>query len=65
MTQMPTVAQLRSLYRVGYQLTYTMLQPIHLICIDARTGNVYILAGEHEELEFQILPNGDFADEPG
>lgn len=55
---MPTVAQLESLYRVGHQLTYFMLQPIHLICVDARTQNVYILAGHNEELEFQIMPNG-------
>lgn len=61
---MPTVDQLESLYRVGYQLTYLMFQPIHLICVDVRTRNIYILAGYHEELEFQILPDGDFADEP-
>lgn len=61
---MPTAAQLESLYRITYQLTYTMLQPIHLICVDDRTRNVYILAGYDEELEFQILPNGEFADEP-
>jgi hypothetical protein len=61
---MPTAAQLNSLYRISYQLTYTMLQPIHLICVDDRTRNVYILAGYDEELEFQILPNGEFADEP-
>jgi hypothetical protein len=39
-----------------------MLQPIHLICIDERTQNIYILAGYEEELEFQVLPNGEFAD---
>ncbi|MEG4854148.1 hypothetical protein QUB10_25065 [Microcoleus sp. B5-D4] len=61
---MPTAAQLKSLYRISYQLTYTMLQPIHLICVDDRTRNVYILAGYDEELEFQILPYGEFADEP-
>ncbi|MGB3264300.1 MAG: hypothetical protein WBA89_10080 [Microcoleus sp.] len=61
---MPTAAQLESLYRISYQLTYTMLQPIHLVCVDERTRNVYILAGYDEELEFQILPNGEFADEP-
>lgn len=49
---MPTVDQLESLYRVSYQLTYLMLQPIHLVCVDARTRNVYILAGYDEELEF-------------
>jgi hypothetical protein len=40
MSEMPTAEQLESLYRVGYQLTYLMLQPIHLICVDARTQNV-------------------------
>ena len=56
---MPTFEQLQSLYRVSYQLTYTMLQPIHLICIDDRTNNLYILAGYEEEIEFQIKPNGE------
>jgi hypothetical protein len=60
---MPTAAQLASLYCLGYQLTFMMLQPIHLICLDARTQNIYILAGYDEELGFQILPNGDLADE--
>ena len=60
---MPTIKQLESLYRVCYQLTYAMLQPIHLIYIDNRTRNLYILAGYDEEIEFQILPNGEFADE--
>jgi hypothetical protein len=49
---MPTNAQLRSLYIISYQLTYIMFQPIHLICIDDRTENLYILAGHNEELEF-------------
>ncbi|TAE61608.1 MAG: hypothetical protein EAZ76_02800 [Nostocales cyanobacterium] len=61
---MPTDAQLKSLYRVTHQLTYFMLQPIHLICIDNRNKNIYILAGYDEEIEFQILPNGDLLDEP-
>ncbi len=63
MNEMPTDRQLSSLYRICYQLTYTMLQPIHLICIDERTQNIYILAGYEEEPEFQVLPNGEFADE--
>jgi hypothetical protein len=56
---MPTAAQLESLYFLGYQLTYTLLQPVHLICVDRRTQNLYILAGNDEGLEFQILPNGE------
>jgi len=56
---MPTTAQLESLYRVSYQLTFIMLQPIHLVCIDPRTRNVYVLAGSGEDLEFEIVPNGE------
>lgn len=56
---MPTVAQLESLYRVSYQLTFIMLQPIHLVCVDRRTLNVYVLAGYDESLEFEIIPNGE------
>ncbi|MFP4009175.1 MAG: DUF6888 family protein [Spirulinaceae cyanobacterium] len=56
---MPTATQLESLYRVSYQLTYVMLQPIHLVCVDPRTRNVYVLAGYAEDLEFEILPNGE------
>ncbi|MCW5316622.1 MULTISPECIES: DUF6888 family protein [unclassified Nostoc] len=61
---MPTAAQVASLYRISYQLTYIMLQPTYLICVDNRTRNVYILAGYDEEIEFQILPNGELSDEP-
>jgi hypothetical protein len=56
---MPTAAQLESLYRVSYQLTFIMLQPIHLICVDRRTLHVYVLAGYDEDLEFEIVPNGE------
>ena len=59
MTGMPSNAQLESLYRVSYQLTYIMLQPIHLVCVDRRTRNVYILAGYGEDLEVEIVPNGE------
>lgn len=56
---MPTIEQLESLYRVSYQLTFVMLQPIHLVCVDRRTQNVYVLAGQSENLEFEIAPNGE------
>ncbi|MFE1744600.1 DUF6888 family protein [Coleofasciculus sp. H7-2] len=56
---MPTNAQLRGLYRLSYWLTYIMLVPIHLVCIDDRTSNLYVLAGNTENLEFQITPNGE------
>ena len=56
---MPTNARLRGLYRIGYQLTYLMFQPIHLICIDDRTQNLFILAGNNEEIELEIIPNGE------
>ncbi|OUL20056.1 hypothetical protein BV375_31370 [Nostoc sp. 106C] len=59
MNQMPTTAQLESLYRVSYQLTFIMFQPIHLVCVDHRTRNLYVLAGYAENLEFEIVPNGE------
>lgn len=59
MTAMPTAAQLESLYRVSYQLTFMMLQPIHLVCVDHRTRNVYGIAGYKEGLEFEIVSNGE------
>jgi hypothetical protein len=56
---MPNDVQLKGLYRLSYGLTYLMLQPIHLICIDDRTSNLYVLAGNDEDIEFQITPNGE------
>jgi hypothetical protein len=56
---MPTDVQLRGLYRLIYWLTYIMLQPVHIACIDERTNNLYVLAGNTEDLEFQITPNGE------
>ncbi|GAB4445550.1 MAG: hypothetical protein OHK0035_39770 [Cyanobacteria bacterium J069] len=47
------------MYRISYQLTYLMLQPIHLICIDDRTQNLHILAGQNEEIEFELTPSGE------
>lgn len=56
---MATDDQLKGLYRISYRLTYVMLQPIHLVCIDHRTLDLYILAGVTENLEFQVTPNGE------
>lgn len=58
MDKSPNAVQLESLYRVAYQLTYLMFQPIHLICVNDRTHNVYILSGHDEELD-QIKLNGE------
>ncbi|MGJ3252299.1 MAG: DUF6888 family protein [Elainellaceae cyanobacterium] len=44
---------------VRCQLTFTMLQPMHVVCVDRRTRNVYVLAGYGEDLEFEIVPNGE------
>ena len=60
---MPAAAQLESLYVISYWLTYLMLQPIHLVCIDGRTDNLYVLAGLTESLEIQVLPDGSFSNE--
>lgn len=54
----PTGKQLKSLYRLCHILTNTMFKPIHIVRIDERTLNVFILAGDNEEIEFEIQPNG-------
>jgi hypothetical protein len=61
---MPTTEQLKTLYQIGFWLTYRIMQPIVLICIDARTQNLFILAGNDETIEIEILPNGRIQDEP-
>lgn len=53
---MPTDKQLEGLYRICYYLTYRVFQPIHIICIDERTNNLFILAGEYEDIEIKITP---------
>jgi hypothetical protein len=55
----PTDPQTKCLYRIAFWLTYKLLQPIHLVCIDVRTENLYILAGETEEIQLQIKPDGE------
>ncbi len=59
----PTAAQLRKLYELCYTLTNVMFQPIHIIRLDERTGNLFILAGREETIEIQIEPSGKFKDE--
>ncbi|MEB3216552.1 MAG: hypothetical protein VKN72_10015 [Nostocales cyanobacterium 94392] len=56
---MPTEEQLKCLYTITCQLTFVMLQPIHLVYLDQRTLNVYILAGEEENIEFEITIDGE------
>ncbi|AFZ51732.1 DUF6888 family protein [Dactylococcopsis salina] len=56
---MPNAIQLKGLYRLSYWLMYMMFQPIHLVCIDQRTKNLFILAGSEEDLEFQITITGE------
>lgn len=53
----PTAAQLRSLYRC-HLLTNVMFQLIHIVRLDERTFNVFILAGQGEEIELEIQPDG-------
>ncbi|MCJ8282549.1 MAG: hypothetical protein AAFY21_11940 [Cyanobacteria bacterium J06641_2] len=56
---MPTEEQLKCLYTITCQLTFVMLQPIHLVYLDQRTLNLYILAGEDEDIEFEITIDGE------
>lgn len=55
----PTIKQLKSLYIMGYTLTNIMFQPIHIIRIDERTNNLFILAGHQENIEIEIAPYGE------
>lgn len=55
----PTVAQLRSLYRQCHWLSNVVFQPIHIIRLDERTGNLFMLAGREESIEFEIKPDGE------
>lgn len=55
----PTAAQLRSLYRLCHLLTNVMFQPIYIVRLDERTMNLFILAGQEEEIELEIQPNGN------
>ncbi|WP_445305597.1 DUF6888 family protein [Microcoleus sp. herbarium2] len=41
-------------------MTYLALQPIHLVCVDERTHNLFVLAVSAEEIEVKIAPNGSF-----
>jgi hypothetical protein len=54
----PTPAQLVSLYHVCYFLTNQAFQPLHIVKIDETTKNIFLLAGNDESIEVQILPNG-------
>ncbi|MEG4343499.1 hypothetical protein QUB70_09440 [Microcoleus sp. A003_D6] len=44
----PTTEQLRSLYRLCHLLTNVMFHPIHIVRLDERTLNLFILAGQIE-----------------
>jgi hypothetical protein len=54
----PTGEQLRTLYRLCHLLTNIMLQPIHIVRLDERTLNLFILAGQDEEIELEIQADG-------
>lgn len=54
----PTAAQLRTLYRLCHVLTNVMFQPVHIVRLDERTLNLFILAGHNEEIEIEIRPDG-------
>ncbi|ELR99641.1 hypothetical protein GLO73106DRAFT_00034930 [Gloeocapsa sp. PCC 73106] len=56
---MPTLAQLKSLYRQCHWLTNVAFHPIHIVRLDERNGNLFILAGLEESIEMQITPDGE------
>ena len=54
----PPLQILWLIYEISYYLTYLALQPIHLVCVDERTHNLFVLAEADEEIEVKIAPNG-------
>ncbi len=56
--QEATIQQSQTLYRICHLLTNVMLQPIHIVRLDERTLNLFILAGQGEEIEVEIQPDG-------
>jgi hypothetical protein len=54
---MSTSAQLEVLYNLAYYLTVNMNHPIHLVSMTG-SGNLYILGGREEGIEFLIEPDG-------
>lgn len=55
----PTIAQMKSLYRQCHWLTNVVFQPIQVVRLDERTGNLFILAGHEESIEVQIKADGE------
>ena len=62
---MPTTAQLESLYRTSFQSTYSMLQPVHLICIDSQythsLGTTKSLSFKYYRMESLLMSRIDYA----
>ena len=59
MEREPTIEQLRTLYYQCHLLTNIVFQPIHIVRLDERTGNLLIPAGHQETIEFEIAINGE------
>ena len=58
-----TVAQLDKLYQLCHTLTNVMFQPIHIVRLDERTKNLFILAGREETIEFEVNTKGELVNE--
>ncbi|MGV0025192.1 DUF6888 family protein [Phormidesmis priestleyi] len=43
---------------ICYLLTNVMFQPIHIVRLDERSLNLFVLAGRDEEIEIEIQPDG-------
>ncbi|WP_445300460.1 DUF6888 family protein [Microcoleus sp. BROC3] len=51
---------MRLIYPISYYWTYLALPPIHIVCVDERTHNLFVLAGYDEEIEVEIAPYWEF-----
>jgi hypothetical protein len=55
---MPTTEQCLAYTQQSVWLTNTAAQPIQIVFLDERTGNLFVLAGNNGDINFQINPEG-------
>jgi hypothetical protein len=55
---MPTTEQCLAYTFYSVWLTNETAQPIQIVFLDERTENLFILAGNNGDIDFQITPEG-------
>jgi len=57
----PSLKQLQQMYRICISLT-SMFVSIHLVCVDRRTGDLIIIAGEETQAAINQQREVDYRD---